>query len=168
MTFSLHQGGVVMSSQVKHTHTGIKIHPLAHILFLSPYNQETYQILFLQSFWNHCLPFENISICLIRIQIGTNLENTRRTFEFVGAQTSSHSKTSSPIEASLRTSFLTSWCCLRCHNSDSIRFIGKCHPLSFFTTNFDALGTRSEEITKWTSVFLWKWVPEKYVHDTLH
>ena len=32
MTFSLHQGGVVMSSQVKHTHTVIKIHPLAHIL----------------------------------------------------------------------------------------------------------------------------------------
>ena len=25
MTFSLHQGGVVMSSQVKHTHTVIKI-----------------------------------------------------------------------------------------------------------------------------------------------
>ena len=32
MTFSLHQGGVVMSSQVNHTHTVIKIHPLAHIL----------------------------------------------------------------------------------------------------------------------------------------
>ena len=31
MTFSLHQGGVVMSIQITHTHT-IKIHPLAHIL----------------------------------------------------------------------------------------------------------------------------------------
>ena len=30
MTFSLHQGGVVMSSQI--THTIINIHPLAHIL----------------------------------------------------------------------------------------------------------------------------------------
>ena len=30
MTFFLHQGGVVMSSQI--THTVIKIHPLAHIL----------------------------------------------------------------------------------------------------------------------------------------
>ena len=32
MTFSLHQGGVVMSSQITHTHTIINIHPLAHIL----------------------------------------------------------------------------------------------------------------------------------------
>ena len=34
MTFSLHQGGVVMSSQTTHTHTHtvIKIHPLADIL----------------------------------------------------------------------------------------------------------------------------------------
>ena len=32
MTFSIHQGEVVMSSQIKHTHTVIKIHPLAHIL----------------------------------------------------------------------------------------------------------------------------------------
>ena len=32
MTFSLHQRGVVMSSQIKYTHTVIKIHPLAHIL----------------------------------------------------------------------------------------------------------------------------------------
>ena len=37
MTFSLDQGGVVMSSQITHTtharkHTIIKIHPLAHIL----------------------------------------------------------------------------------------------------------------------------------------
>ena len=32
MTFSLHQRGVIMSSQIKHTHTVIKIHPLAHIL----------------------------------------------------------------------------------------------------------------------------------------
>ena len=32
MAFSLHQGGVVMSSQVKHTHTVIKINPIAHIL----------------------------------------------------------------------------------------------------------------------------------------
>ena len=32
MSFSLHQGGVVISSQIKHTHTVIKVHPLAHIL----------------------------------------------------------------------------------------------------------------------------------------
>ena len=32
MTFSLHQGGVVVSSQITHTQTVIKIHPLAHIL----------------------------------------------------------------------------------------------------------------------------------------
>ena len=31
MTFSLHQGGVVMSSQVKHTHS-YQDTPLAHIL----------------------------------------------------------------------------------------------------------------------------------------
>ena len=32
MTSSLHQGGVVMSSQITHAHTVIKIDPLAHIL----------------------------------------------------------------------------------------------------------------------------------------
>ena len=32
MTFSLHQGEVVMSSQITHTHTIININPLAQIL----------------------------------------------------------------------------------------------------------------------------------------
>ena len=32
MTFYLHQGGVVMSSRIKHTHTVVKIHLLAHII----------------------------------------------------------------------------------------------------------------------------------------
>ena len=34
MTFSLRQGGVVMSSQITHTHTIINIHPLAHMLHI--------------------------------------------------------------------------------------------------------------------------------------
>ena len=55
MTFSLHQGGVVMSSQMTHTHTIINIHPLAKILgscvlisvvFLQPFLQ------FIPTAWN--------------------------------------------------------------------------------------------------------------------
>ena len=34
MTFSLHEGGVVMSSQITHTHTVIKIHPLVHTVYV--------------------------------------------------------------------------------------------------------------------------------------